>query len=195
MIRSFIAIETPKDIRDNIGVLQTRLKPSLGNLVRWVAIENMHLTLIFLGEVKEDFLNKVMEQLTSVVKMVMPFEANINGLGAFPSQRSPRIIWIGMDKGKNEVIDLQTKVEKSLKTIGYKPEDRKFHPHLTIGRVKSVIKDSTKIFDNNYTSRNFPVKSIVLFKSTLRPQGPIYEKLEEFHFGAPSPQNSVFENR
>jgi 2'-5' RNA ligase len=195
MIRSFIAIETPKDIIDNIGVLQTRLKPSLGNLVRWVAIENMHLTLIFLGEVKEDFLNKVMEQLTSVVKMVMPFEANINGLGAFPSQRSPRIIWIGMDKGKNEVIDLQTKVEKSLKTIGYKPEDRKFHPHLTIGRVKSVIKDSTKIFDNNYTSRNFPVKSIVLFKSTLRPQGPIYEKLEEFHFGAPSPQNSVFENR
>lgn len=195
MIRSFIAIETPTDIRDNIGVLQTRLKPSLGNLVRWVAIENMHLTLIFLGEVKEDFLNKVMEQLTSVVKMVMPFEANINGLGAFPSQRSPRIIWIGMDKGKNEVIDLQTKVEKSLKTIGYKPEDRKFHPHLTIGRVKSVIKDSTKIFDNNYTSRNFPVKSIVLFKSTLRPQGPIYEKLEEFHFGSPSPQNSVFENR
>lgn len=195
MIRSFIAIETPKDIRDNIGVLQTQLKPSLGNLVRWVAIENMHLTLIFLGEVKEDFLNQVKEQLTSVVKMVMPFEANIKGFGAFPSQRSPRIIWVGMDKGKNEVIDLQSRIEKALKTIGYKPEDRKFHPHLTIGRVKGFIKETTNIFEANYTSRNFLVKSIVLFKSTLRPQGPIYEKLEVFHFGASSPQDSFSETR
>ncbi len=195
MIRSFIAIETPKDIRDNIGVLQTKLKTGLGILVRWVAIENMHLTLIFLGEVKEDFLNKVKEQLISAVQMVKPFEANLNGLGAFPSQKSPRIIWIGMDKGKNEVIDLQSKVEKSLMTIGCRPEDRKFHPHLTIGRVKGTIKEATNIFEANYTCRDFPVKSIVLFKSTLRPQGPIYEKLEEFHFGASSPQDSVFETK
>ena len=195
MIRSFIAIETPKEIRDNIGVLQTKFKTGLDNLVRWVAIENMHLTLIFLGEVKEDFLNMVKVQLTSMAKTAKPFEANLNGLGAFPSQKSPRIIWIGIDKGKNEIIDLQLKVEKSLVPIGYKPETRKFHPHLTVGRVKGVIKDTIKIFETNYTSHNFPVKSIVLFKSTLRPQGPIYEKLEEFHFGYSSPQDSVSETR
>ena len=151
MIRSFIAIETPKNIRDNISVLQTKFKTGLGNLVRWVTIENMHLTLIFLGEVKEDFLNMVKVQLTSMAKTAKPFDANLSGLGAFPSQKSPRIIWLGIDKGKNEIIDLQSKVEKSLIVIGYKPEDRKFHPHLTVGRVKGAIKDVTKIFD---TTRN-----------------------------------------
>jgi RNA 2',3'-cyclic 3'-phosphodiesterase len=183
MIRSFIAVETPKDVRDGISALQANLKPAAGSSVRWVANDNLHLTLIFLGEVEENFLNKVKEQLTSAVKTVKSFEANLNGIGAFPSQRSPRIIWIGMDKGKDEAIDLQATVEKPLITIGYKPEDRKFHPHLTVGRVKGVIKDPAKIFETNYTSRNFPVKSIVLFKSTLRPEGPVYEKLQEFNFG------------
>jgi 2'-5' RNA ligase len=87
-----------------------------------------------------------------------------------------------MDKGNDETIGLQSKVEKQLVTIGYKPEERKFHTHLTIGRVKGVVKEPAKIFETDYTSRNFPVKSIVLFKSTLRPEGPIYEKLQEFNF-------------
>jgi 2'-5' RNA ligase len=147
-----------------------------------VANENLHLTLIFLGEVNEDFLTKAKAQLTGAAKVIKPFDASLNGLGAFPSPRSPRVVWIGMDKGKDETIDLQSKVEKQLGTIGYKPEDRKFHPHLTIGRVKGVIKDAAKIFETNYSSRNFPVNSIVLFKSTLRPEGPVYEKLQEFHF-------------
>jgi len=182
MIRSFIAIEVPKDTRDGISKVIADFKRS-DCPVRWVAIENMHLTLIFLGETEEDFLNKVKEQLTLVAKSGKPFEVNLNGFGAFPSQRSPRVIWVGVDKGKNEAVELQAKVEKSLVTIGYKPEDRKFHPHLTVGRVKGVIKDPAKIFETNYTSRDFLVKSIVLFKSTLRPEGPIYEKLQEFNFG------------
>jgi len=183
MTRSFIAVEIPKDVRDGIGGLQANFKSAAGSSVRWVANDNLHLTLIFLGEIEETFLNKVKEQLTLAVKTIKSFEANLNGLGAFPSQRSPRIIWIGMDKGKDEVINLQAMAEKPLVTIGYKPEDRKFHPHLTIGRVKGIVKEPAKIFETNYTSRNFPVKSIVLFKSTLRPEGPIYEKLQEFNFG------------
>jgi 2'-5' RNA ligase len=182
MIRSFIAVEIPKEIRDGIGNVINDFRQS-GFPIRWVAIENMHLTLIFLGEVEENFLNKVKEQLILAVKNAKLFEANLTGLGAFPSQRSPRVIWVGMDKGKNEAIDLQAMVEKPLVTIGYKPEDRKFHPHLTIGRVKGAVKEPAKIFETKYISRNFPVKSIVLFKSTLRPQGPIYEKIQEFNFG------------
>jgi len=182
MIRSFIAVEIPKDVRDEISGLQTNLKSSAGSSVRWVANDNLHLTLIFLGEVEDNFLNKVKEQLALAVKTVKAFEAILNGLGAFPSQRSPRIIWIGMDKGNDETSSLQSKVEKQLVTIGYKPEERKFHSHLTIGRAKGIIKEPAKIFETQYTSRNFPVKSIVLFKSTLRPQGPIYEKLQEFNF-------------
>ncbi|MDH5682943.1 MAG: RNA 2',3'-cyclic phosphodiesterase [candidate division WOR-3 bacterium] len=189
MMRSFIAIEIPKGVRDGISKIIADFKKS-DYPVRWVANENLHLTLVFLGEVAEKFLDEVKEQLASVAKLVKPFEANLNGLGAFPSQRSPRVIWIGMDKGKNEVSDLQVKIEQALGTIGFKPEDRKFHPHLTIGRVKGFIKDASKIFENNYTSPDLPVNSIVLFKSTLRPEGPIYEKIQEFYFGAPPPKAS-----
>jgi 2'-5' RNA ligase len=182
MIRSFIAIEVPNNIREEIAKVIDDLKQS-DYPVRWVTKENLHLTLIFLGEVKEDFLDKVIGQLKVVANKAKSFEMNLQGLGAFPSQRSPRVIWIGTKIGEPEIINLQSKIETVLVTIGYKPEVRKFHSHLTIGRVKGVIKDPAKIFEYNYTSRSFPVKSIVLFKSTLRPEGPIYEKLQEFNFG------------
>ncbi|MDH5186543.1 MAG: RNA 2',3'-cyclic phosphodiesterase, partial [candidate division WOR-3 bacterium] len=87
MMRSFIAIEIPKGVRDGISKIIADFKKS-DYPVRWVANENLHLTLVFLGEVAEKFLDEVKEQLASVAKLVKPFEANLNGLGAFPSQRS-----------------------------------------------------------------------------------------------------------
>lgn len=181
MIRSFIAIEVPSLIREEINKIINNFKPS-GYPVRWVAKENLHLTLIFLGEVKEEFLVEVKSELSTVTQKVKPFEVNLQGLGAFPSQRSPRVIWIGTKLGELEIIDLQSKLEKSLVTVGYKPEPKKFHPHLTIGRVKGMIKEVNTIFETEYKSQSFKVKSVVLFKSTLRPEGPIYEKLQEFNF-------------
>ncbi|MCX7785459.1 MAG: RNA 2',3'-cyclic phosphodiesterase, partial [candidate division WOR-3 bacterium] len=73
------------------------------------------------------------------------------------------------------------KVESTLAEIGYKPEERRFHPHLTVGRIKERI-DGNKIFTTQYKSEVFLVNSIILFKSTLMPEGPIYEKLQEFSF-------------
>lgn len=180
IIRSFIAVEIPDKTRTEITkMLDTFAKQDTG--ARWIKQDNLHITLIFLGEVSQEFLHNAQTELTSVAKNQKSFEMSLKNIGAFPSQRAPRIIWIGVDKGSDELIDLQSKIESSLTKIGYKPETRKFHPHLTIGRVKFRF-NNPKIFETNYQSETFAVKSVVLFKSTLMPQGPIYEKIKEFNF-------------
>lgn len=178
-IRSFIAVEISDKARSEITkMLNTFNQQDSG--VRWIKQDNLHITLIFLGEVSQEFLEKVEKELSQVTQTQKQFVMSLKNIGAFPSQHSPRIIWIGVDKGSDELIDLQSSIEVGLTKIGYKPETRKFHPHLTIGRVKFRFNDP-KIFETSYQSEAFVVKSVVLFKSTLMPQGPIYEKIKEFN--------------
>jgi 2'-5' RNA ligase len=76
-------------------------------------------------------------------------------------------------------MNLQEKIETAFTNIGYQPEARKFHPHLTIGRARDTMSNPEKVFNTQYQSISFSIKSVVLFKSTLTPQGPIYEKIKE----------------
>ncbi|MEO0091613.1 MAG: RNA 2',3'-cyclic phosphodiesterase [candidate division WOR-3 bacterium] len=179
-IRSFIAIEIPEKIRDKIMEFVGKFQQQDYD-VRWVKYENLHLTLCFLGNVSKDFLHKATDKLSAIVTTQKSFELSLKNFGAFPSLRSPRVIWIGVEKGGNELIDLQAKIESTMAEIGYKPEERRFHPHLTIGRVKKRI-DNDIIFTTQYNSGVFLVNSITLFKSILTPDGPIYEKIHEFPF-------------
>jgi len=179
-IRSFISVEIPEKVRSEITRMLNKFSQEDSG-ARWVKHDNLHITLIFLGEVTKDFLENAEHELMTIAKIQKSFEMSLKNLGAFPSQRLPRIIWIGVERGEAEIIDLQSKIESAFTKIGYKPEERKFHPHLTIGRVKFRF-DNPKIFEVDYKSGIFPVKSVVLFKSTLAPQGPIYEKINEFSF-------------
>ena len=179
-IRSFIAVEIPEKVRSEITRMLSKFSQE-DTGARWVKHDNLHITLLFLGEVTPDFIKQVVNELETIARTQKNFEMSFKNIGAFPSQRSPRIIWIGVERGEAEIIDLQSKIELSFTKIGYKPEQRKFHPHLTIGRVKFKF-DNPKVFEVGYKSEIFPVKSVVLFKSTLAPQGPIYEKINEFTF-------------
>ena len=180
MIRSFIAVEIPDNVRSEITrIISKTAENDFG--VKWVKHENLHITLLFLGDVTNEFLQKGINELSAIAQTQKPFEMSFKNIGAFPSPRSPRIIWVGVEQGKNELTALQEKTENAFTGIGYKPEERKFHPHLTIGRVKERM-SSTKVFETEYISTSFLIKSVVLFKSTLMPQGPIYEKIKEFYF-------------
>ncbi|MCX8015359.1 MAG: RNA 2',3'-cyclic phosphodiesterase [candidate division WOR-3 bacterium] len=178
-IRAFIAVEIPEKVRAEIAQLIDRFAKNEPS-VKWVKEDNLHITLLFLGEIDNDFLEKSINQLNGVARIKKGFRMSLKNFGAFPSQRSPRVLWIGIEQGAQELIDLQTAVESAFTTIGYKPEERKFHPHLTIGRVRDRIINAEPIFSTTYQSDVFNVKSIVLFKSTLTPQGPIYDKIREF---------------
>ncbi|MEO0102704.1 MAG: RNA 2',3'-cyclic phosphodiesterase [candidate division WOR-3 bacterium] len=179
MIRSFIAIPLPKEVREEIGKILKEYESK--DFCRWVAPENLHITLIFLGEISERFLREVQIEVAKVVEQRKGFSIKLGGFGAFPSVKNPRVLWIGVSSGGKEVEELQGSLVDNLARIGFKPEERKFHPHLTIGRVKGIMKE-IDLWERKYESEAVPVNSIVLFKSTLTPNGPIYEKIEEYPF-------------
>lgn len=141
--------------------------------------ENLHLTLKFLGEVKEERIKEISKILRELSRRFKKFEFSLKNIGAFPDKHSPRVIWVGAEEGREEMIELQKEIEEELVSLGFKKEARGFHPHLTIARVKRKA-DFKELFRVAYKSRVFLIEGLVLFKSTLTPKGPIYEKVEKF---------------
>jgi len=184
-MRVFIAIELPQAIKDSLNSIQEKLKTS-GADVKWVRPQNIHLTLKFLGEISEEQLAKIKTTLDNTAKDKKKFSIRISSLGAFPKINSPRVIWVGIDKGDREIQELAKALEERIEKIGIPKEDRSFSSHITIGRIRSnqardKLVATLKSLENHFkeTPQELVVQRISLFKSTLTPQGPIYEVLKE----------------
>jgi len=183
-MRSFIAIELPKDVRDFLGGIQERLKSS-GADVKWVEPQNIHLTLKFLGEVDEKKLDKISGILEDIAQKGSAFKIRIASLGAFPKINFPRVIWVGLDKGDEETKSIARGLEEKIEKVGIPKEDRAFSSHITLGRTRSTLNRERLVQELNNLASNlggnpeFEVTKITLFKSTLTPKGPIYEVLKE----------------
>jgi len=178
-IRSFVAVSISEGARNQIAKLLDRLRREAGTVVRWVRPESMHLTLAFLGEVSQGFLDSCGERLPEVAERHEAFTMRLNGLGAFPGPSRARVVWIGTDQGRNEVCSLQKDVSGALSSIGYQPERRPFSPHLTIGRLR-VPDDVSRAVAEPFLSDPFAVERVVLFRSVLGAGGPAYSVLAEF---------------
>lgn len=178
-IRSFVAVSISEGARRQIAELLNRLRRESGADVRWVRPELMHLTLAFLGEVSQDFLDSAKSQLTEVARRHEAFTAQLKGLGAFPSPTRARVVWIGTEQGRREVCALQADVVKALCSVGYRPESRPFSPHLSIGRLR-VPGDVSRATGLGFESESFMMDRAILFRSVLGPGGPSYSRLSEF---------------
>jgi 2'-5' RNA ligase len=178
-IRSFVAVSISEGARRQIGDLLGRLRRQPGDAVRWVKPELMHLTLAFLGEVSQGFLESAKNQLSEVALRHGTFATQLKGLGAFPSPSRARVVWIGTEQGKGDVCSLQEDVVKALSSVGYQPERRPFSPHLTIGRLR-MPDDVSKAAAVQFVSGSFVIDRVVLFRSVLGPAGPVYTALAEF---------------
>lgn len=182
-MRTFIAVEIPAEIKEKIGRYIDSLRGSFKN-VKWVSPENLHLTIKFLGEVKEKDLGALIKCMEPILSDFSAFDLALEHTGFFPSFKNPKVIWIGSDGGADNLLDIFQELEHCLENIGFDRDSRMFSPHLTIGRVKRYnSKNSTgSNFDGDipeFDPVKFNVNGIVLIKSTLTPQGPIYEKLYE----------------
>ncbi len=182
-MRTFIAIELSDEIRNFLAGLQEKLKTS-GADVKWVKPGNIHLTLKFLGEIDDKKLNEIIQILQEITKDKEPFYIRPYSLGAFPRIESPRVIWIGIDKGDEQVKQIAQALDEKIQKIGVPAEGRKFSSHITIGRIRSSLNRQNLIkILNNYAHNlggqapKLFVDKIILFKSTLTPPGPIYEIL------------------
>jgi RNA 2',3'-cyclic 3'-phosphodiesterase len=184
MLRSFIAVEVPAEIQNEIAHSLASLQKTLPKpLVRWVAPHNVHLTLKFLGDVSPANLDRMANALRLEAEGHGPFSMSVGGLGAFPSSRRARVIWIGL-QAPPSLLALQRGVEAASASLGYATENRPFSPHLTVGRVGQNVTvtdlqkirtalEGTKV--GNLGTVN--VDAIHIFKSDLRPGGSVYTHL------------------
>ncbi len=180
--RGFIAVELPvnetiKKFHDEIAKLLTNIK--------LVELENMHITLKFLGDTNEDNIENIYHIIQNSIQDIQPFSIQLKGTGVFPNQKYIKVIWVGIEKTEKMSL-ISSSLNAQLSTLGFKEEKRGFKPHLTIGRVKSAIgKDQLISIIDKYREVIFDeiiVDCIYLKKSTLTPQGPIYETIKEIKF-------------
>jgi len=189
LIRSFLAIELPKPILGKIEEVQGDLRSTHAD-VRWVSPEKIHLTLKFFGNIEESRIDLIFKSIEEPMRDALPFSIRVRGAGAFPSMKNPRVIWMGLADGKEMLISLQKQIGDRLEKIGFEPEDRPFQPHLTLGRMKSSRgKEELVRRMEKYTVEEFgafQVEKVGLFKSDLRPSGPIYTQLRALRLGGGS---------
>ncbi len=183
LLRAFVAVELPLEIRKAVGAATSKLRNEIGALIRWVPMENMHLTLKFLGDVSPSNVEMLSQMLRAETDLFNCFDLRLNGIGSFPSLKRPRVIYVGI-QAPAVLESLQRGIESASRRLGYESEERGFSPHLTIGRVKQNITateqqvirralEETKI-DLLGTTR---VDSVQLFKSDLKPTGSVYTRL------------------
>lgn len=188
MIRAFIAIEIPDDVREAVEVAQARLKRAYTSVkISWAKIENAHITLQFLGYVEEPVVPKISAALEDVASRHEPFELQVAGAGAFPDERRPRVLWVGCRDEGGKLKALAGAVQAATEPLGFRPEHREFSAHLTLGRIKTPRTDAalTRALDSikNEAFGTMRVGAIHLFESQLHPQGSIYTKLSSHKLG------------
>ncbi|MBI2857228.1 MAG: RNA 2',3'-cyclic phosphodiesterase [Chloroflexi bacterium] len=189
MIRAFIAVELPGEVKADLVGIQDSLRRNGKGLARWVSVEAMHLTLKFLGDVSSDLLPQVSGVTKGAAAGTLPFRLKTDGLGMFPDSRSPRVLWIGLTGDTQVLVDLQARIEEALVPLGFAKEDRPFTPHLTLCRLQNAPPRERREFGEQVLQlkapppREFSVAGLNIMRSTLTPAGAVYARLAEIQFG------------
>ena len=191
IVRAFIAIPLPaalqQEIHRELQPLRSRLERGL---VRWVAAENIHITLKFLGDTHTEDLEKLQELLAKEVVEFAPFQVSIRDLGVYPNLSRPSVIWVGVTDNE-KLFTLQKRVQAVASQIGSAPEKRRFSAHLTLGRVSrkgygKMARSQIRAAIEKSPVYNFgqiSVDSVHLIESVLTPKGAKYRSLFEAKLG------------
>lgn len=175
MIRLFVALDLPADLRERMGWLSTGVQGA-----RWVAPDAIHLTLRFIGEVGEEMLDDITGALRAVKGA--PFPLTLGGAGHFESGRRVRALWIGVERSE-ALFALQGRIESALVRAGLEPERRKFSAHVTLARLRNAKagKVSDWLAANTlFRAMPFTVDGFTLYASLLGGDGPVYRTVEAF---------------
>ena len=191
-IRTFVAVDVNESVRRRATRLIEQLAANAGN-VKWVEPQNMHLTLQFLGEVPQTDVHEVCLAVQRAVVGCVPFAMSLLGAGAFPHAGRPSTIWIGVDQGAQQLKTIQRRIQQALKPLGFPPERRAYHPHLTIGRIRrgrvsggsllaQVLRDQ-----QSFDAGRSTVDQVIVYASYLEHTGPSYQAMSRIGLpGTPS---------
>lgn len=194
-LRAFIALELPETAKEALAATQMEMQNAarrrrlpVGQALRWVAPEGIHLTLKFLGNVDSDAVADLERAVAAAADGLAAPRLGLGPLGAFPDPRQPRVLWVGLTGDLETVARLQQRLEGNLAQLGFAPERRRFSPHLTLARVREQIgPDERKAVADlvaggtSVSAFAFRADQLSLMKSELRPTGARYEALFTVH--------------
>lgn len=182
-IRSFIAIELPRELKLELGRLQASLKVDRPR-VKWVDPSGMHLTLKFLGNVPANKIDAIGQVMAESAAKISPFRLDVGQLGAFPNLKRVQVVWVGLGGELDKIRQLHKYLEASLSKLGFAAENREFSPHLTLARVGNEASlEERQRFGELITATGFETdstitaKSIDLMKSQLTSRGAVYTRI------------------
>jgi len=178
-VRTFIAFDTPLSLKEEIGKIQSILKETRAD-VRWETDNKFHVTIKFLGDVDENILPTILTTVKNVTERYHPFSIIYQTVGAFPNKNRPRVLWVGCTNTDRQLLDMKNELDEALKPYGFEIEERQFHPHVTLGRVKSPsgIKNLIQTLENvTFEPRQVSISNILVVKSILKPSGSEYSTL------------------
>lgn len=181
MLRLFIALPLPDDLKEHLGAAQESFR-RFGGRVSWVAPKNMHLTVRFLGDTDDRLVPDLAKLLDRVAERHGRLTLTLDKLGAFPKMQRPRVFWAGFDGDLTSVGEMASQIEEGVCQLGFERERKRFRPHLTIARVRDSY-GIDPLIESISTYQLQPISvllsRLVLYKSTLTPRGPIYDVLHE----------------
>jgi 2'-5' RNA ligase len=188
-MRLFVAMDIPEDVRSSLAALTAKLRPACRN-ARWPRIEGLHVTLKFIGETPAEKVDAINAALAAVPTRA-PISINFRGLGFFPNERRPRVLWAGIEACA-ELAELAATVETALDPLGIPHDERAFSPHLTLARfdtprvldaMQDAVKKAGRLAFGRTTAKEFH-----LYQSVLKPGGAEYTRLSTFSFAGSNPE-------
>ena len=185
-IRTFVAVSLPEAILKQLAELVGELKTHPLR-VKWSAVDDIHLTLKFLGDISPEDVDPACAALAAASRPFAPFPLRASGVGVFPNIRRPRVLWTGLAGQVDRLAAFQRAIDRRLGELGHPEDERRFTGHLTLGRFKGhqdpdVLIDIMKTC-SDMTSDAFAVDSVSVFKSDLKPSGPVYTPLSTIRLG------------
>ena len=180
-IRSFLAFELPEQIKTILYRVSADMRQTPLD-IKWVRVENIHLTVIFIGNIEMGLIDDMGDILKGACDSCPPLAISLKSVGVFSSRRNPKVLWIGLDGDIERMSVFKNRLQEGLRPFGIKEEQRDFSPHLTLGRFKKGAKLGVQLDDillkyGGLQSPRVMLNELVLFRSELTPKGSIYSRL------------------
>lgn len=180
--RIFFGINVSHTLKNAISMLSSTIEGEYKD-IKWVTGTNLHLTLFFIGNLHEDKIETMKNEIKNIF-LSESFEMTIEGTGVFPNPSNPKVFWLGINKGKEKLELIHGKLEEKIVHFKENQYKEKFVPHITIGRINTEGRRSKRNIGNFLNALYEPIKidvnSVQLYESKLYPEGPIYTMLDEF---------------
>jgi 2'-5' RNA ligase len=183
LYRLFIAADLPAEVKDELAAAQARLRRT-ALPVAWVAPGAMHLTMRFLGDTDVTRVPDLQAAIGAALAAHPPIRLRLSGAGAFPTDRRPAVVWVGLGGSVAALGRAQARIEAALRGLGIAPEPKPYHPHLTLGRVRREASQEQRrqLGDELRTlpppaPLTWTIERVILYRSELRSAGPVYTEI------------------